>query len=118
MAMAGQDAERLEILRLVAQGRVGPEEALELLRALEAPGPAAVGRLRVRCVDAPQACEFTISEEDAGAIGEMLPKDMAEQVPARLLAQLPHLVRTAAGPVLLQYEDPPFALVVERVPAN
>ena len=126
--------ERLAVLQLVAAGRVSPQEAVDLLAALEpvaaaAPraaaavadraagrdGPAPQGTmLRVHCEDADQECDFSLPVEDVDQIGDMLPPDMARQVPARLLLQVPRLACTRKSGTILRYQDAPFELEISQ----
>ena len=121
--------ERLAVLQLVAAGRVSPQEALDLLAALEPVAasaaeanrtagredPAAQGTMvHVHCEDAGQECDFSLPVEDIDQIGDMLPPDMARQVPARLLWQVPRLACTRKSGAILHYQDAPFELEISH----
>lgn len=113
--------ERLAILRMVAEGKVRPQEALELLGALQPAAAPATSHaraattgavLRVHCEMDEKECDFSVPLEAAGEIAQMLPPDMAERVPPRMLQQLSRLVRFGKDDDLLRFHEDDFELVI------
>ena len=122
----GASDERLAVLRMVESGKVKPEEALELLSALQPTAAAAVLPpvppspraprdpgvvLRVHCQMDETECDFSVPLDAASDIAEMLPGDLGERVPPKMLQQLARLVGASQEEVL-RYQDGEFELVI------
>ena len=125
--------ERLAVLRLVESGKVKPEEAIELLAVLQPPlaavlappvrpAPPPMRRagivLRVHCEMDETECDFSVPIEAASEIAEMLPGDLGEHVPPKMLQQLARLVDVGSSEDVLRYQDGEFELVIRRQDGN
>jgi hypothetical protein len=127
--VAAAREERLAVLRMVAAGTVTPEDALELLAALD-PGEGAPAAgpvrddgpvLRVHCAWDDRQFDFAIPASAIGDIAALLPQGAAARLPQRLLERLRPLVHAPGDDRLLRVEDPgdpgepAFELTVTRI---
>ncbi len=133
---AGDMDERLTILRMVASGQVQPADAAALLAALEptrqtasrgsadanSRGPAVreaatlAAVLHVHCEMDETEVDFSVPVDAAAEIRDMLPSELADEVPANLFRQLPRLAALAPDQRedVLRYEKDELELVVRR----
>ena len=124
------EEERLAVLRMVAAGKVAPEEGLDLLAALAPePMPARGAKehgdelLRVRFSDPPQQLDFTVRVSATQALAAvlcevltMLPEQAGRMVPPGLLRGLDSVpVGQAPDDTLVRIQDAPQELTVRRL---